>query len=180
MQEMCYMRKNLGFTLVELMIGVAIVGILAAVAAPAVINWLPNYRLNIAARDLHSNMQKAKLQAVKENNNITVRFDASVIPGFYYFDTNGDAAYTNGEFRIELKNYHNDVDFGTGNAPSNWNGDPCVQASVITFNSRGTANSGSIYFDNKIDDPNNSICNAITVRSNGSIKMRKYRANWTQ
>ena len=178
------MRKNLqkssGFTLIELMIVISIISILTAIAVPAVMNWLPTYRLNAAARDLYSNLQKARLQAVKENNNIPIRFDTGVVPGFYYFDTNGDAAYTNGEFRIELKNYNNDVDFkNPADSPSNnWNGNPCTQATVITFNSRGTANSGSIYFDNRLDDPNNNYCNAITVRSTGSIKMRKYRVNW--
>ena len=179
------MRKNLqkssGFTLIELMIGISIISILTAIAVPAVINWLPTYRLNAASRDLYSNLQKARLQAVKENKVIRVRFDTGVVPGFYYFDTNNSIAWDLGEFRIDLKNYNDDVGFGNGSDnPNNWNGDACTQASVITFNSRGTAGSGSIYFDNIPDNPNKNICNAITVISTGSIKMRKYRVNWTK
>ncbi|MCD6321460.1 MAG: GspH/FimT family pseudopilin [Clostridiales bacterium] len=72
------MRKNLqkisGFTLIELMIAIGIISIMTAIAVPAVMNWLPNYRLKAAARDLYSNMQKAKLEAVKRNTNVIIIF----------------------------------------------------------------------------------------------------------
>ena len=69
------MRKHSGFTIVELIIVIALIGILAAFAVPNFIGWLPNYRLRSAAQDLYSNFQKAKLTAVKRNKNCAVRFD---------------------------------------------------------------------------------------------------------
>ena len=152
------------------MAAIGIIGILTAIAVPSIINWLPNYKLKAAARDLVSNMQKARMQAVKENNNIIMRFDGSINPGFYYFDTDNNNAYTAGEYRIDLSTYGSGVDYGTGNAALNWNGDNCTQAASITFYSRGTSNSRTIYIQNK----NNDICYAITARLSGSIKLRKY------
>jgi len=159
-----------GFTLVELMIVIVVIAILSAIAVPNIISWLPNYRLKSAARDLFSNMQKARMQAVKENKNIVTRFDASINPGFYYFDTDNNNAYTAGEYRIDLSIYKSGVDYGTGNAAFKWNGGNCTQAASITFNSRGTSNSKTVYIQNQ----NNDICYAITGRSSGSIKLRKY------
>jgi type IV fimbrial biogenesis protein FimT len=163
-------HRQAGFTMVELMIVIVVIAILSAIAVPNIISWLPNYRLKAAARDLVSNMQKARMQAVKENKNIVTRFDAGINPGFYYFDTNNDNAYTPGEYKIDLSTYGSGVDYGTGNAASNWNGDVCVPANSITFNSRGSSNNGTVYIQNQ----NNDISYAITARSSGSIKLRKY------
>ena len=66
---------NFGFTLMELLIVIAVILILSAVAIPAYFNWLPRYRLNSAADDLLSVLQQAKLRAIKENANVVVDFD---------------------------------------------------------------------------------------------------------
>ena len=163
-------HRQAGFTMVELMIVIVVIAILSAIAVPNIISWLPNYRLKSAARDLFSNMQKARMQAVKENKNIVTRFDSVINPEIYYFDADNNNAYTPGEYKIDLSTYKSGVDYGTGNAASNWNGDNCTRASSITFNSRGSSNSGTIYIQNK----NNDICYAITVVSTGSTKLRKY------
>ena len=73
------LQKSSGFTLIELMIAIGIISILASIAVPAVINWLPNYKLKAAARDLYSNMQKAKLEAVKRNTDAVISF----VPGVF-------------------------------------------------------------------------------------------------
>ncbi len=186
-----------GFTLVEIMVTLAVLVIAAAVAAPAFTMMAPNMALKAAARDLYSKLQEAKMLAIKENRRITVRFN-----GTYYYidlnydgvytpsltdtftDTNGDGVYTagepfsdldlngvySGEIATSFTDYNYGVNLGTGNAAQNWNGNACNQMSVITFNSRGTSGTGTVFLQNK----NNDISFAVTVRTAGSIKTRKY------
>lgn len=73
------LKRQTGFTLIELMVVIGIIAIMAGFAVPAIMNWLPNYRLKAAARDLYSNMQKAKLEAVKRNKDVIIIFT----PGAY-------------------------------------------------------------------------------------------------
>jgi len=70
------MRKRSGFTLIELVVVIAVLGILTAVGVPNFLSWLPKYRLKTAARDLYSNMQLAKLSAIKNNaeQRINIRY----------------------------------------------------------------------------------------------------------
>lgn len=67
--------KQSGFSFLELMVVMAIMTILAAIAIPGVIGWLPKYRLGSGARDLLSVMQSARLIAVKENTGVTLNFN---------------------------------------------------------------------------------------------------------
>jgi len=71
------MDKSPGFTVFELLVTIAIVGLVVAVAVPHFISWLPDYRLRSAIHDLFSNFQKAKLTAVKRNLNTAVCFHDS-------------------------------------------------------------------------------------------------------
>ena len=47
------MRKKSGFTLIELIIVIGMISLLTSIAIPAVMKWLPNYRLKAAVRDLY-------------------------------------------------------------------------------------------------------------------------------
>jgi len=41
------MRKRSGFTLIELVVVIAVLGILTAVGVPNFLSWLPKYRLKV-------------------------------------------------------------------------------------------------------------------------------------
>jgi prepilin-type N-terminal cleavage/methylation domain-containing protein len=69
------MRKNTGFTLMELMVAIAIIAIAASIAIPNIVGWLPTHRLASASRAILSDLQQARLRAVKENTFVTVQFD---------------------------------------------------------------------------------------------------------
>lgn len=166
------MKKSItGFTLLELMITVAIVALLVSIAIPNISAALPNMRLRWAARDLVSNLQKLRMDAVRHNVSSTIIFDSSLLPGRYFFDSNGNGLFDPGEYAIDFSGYKSGVDFGFGDTGGvNWNGKICIQVPFITFSSRGTANSGTVYIDNR----NNNTCYAVTVLTTGSINVRQF------
>ena len=63
-----------GVTLVELMVVVAMIGILVGVLTPNILSSLPVYRTRAAARHLLFDLQKAKLEAVKRGKKVVVEF----------------------------------------------------------------------------------------------------------
>lgn len=67
-------RNNKGFTLIELMVVIGVIAILSAVGIPSIMGAMSNYRIKAAARDLVSNFQRAKLEAMKRNTNIAMVF----------------------------------------------------------------------------------------------------------
>ena len=63
----CYVGRDKGFTLIELMIGIAIIGILMMLAMPSYSDWIQNTRIRNSAESILSGLQKARQEAVHRN-----------------------------------------------------------------------------------------------------------------
>ena len=72
------MKREKGVTLIELAVVMAIVGIMALFIAPAIGEWLDNYRIRQAARDVSSDLQFAKMKAIGSGVRYTVVFNETV------------------------------------------------------------------------------------------------------
>lgn len=63
-------NRQAGLTLIELMIGVVVLGILAAVAVPNFRTWMQNTQVRNAAESITNGLQRARAEAVARNTNV--------------------------------------------------------------------------------------------------------------
>jgi len=169
--------------MLEMLITCAIIGVLAAAAIPAFSVWYPNHRLKSAARLIFSDLQLAKLQAVRANGEYRVVFDPA--SGRYQIISLGaDEEYGTMDDVVEktvvlVDEFGGDVVFGHGNAtqsatktPGPLPGDHVSYSSpmnVATFNARGIGNAGYVYIANT---RNQSY--AVGTSSAGAILLKKW------
>ena len=91
-----------GFTLVELLIAIAIFAILGAISIPTFQGFLAQRRLNGATRQVHADLMATRMLAVSQNRTITAAFtDNHQYTIFVDANNNGDI--DTGETVLETK-----------------------------------------------------------------------------
>lgn len=160
-------RQVAGFTLIELMVGIVVIGILLAVGAPNFKNWLQSAQIRTSAESMLNGLQIAKATAVNRNKNVlfmlTATLDATC------------AASVNGQNWIVSQNDPTgscDLAPSETNPPliiqkySNAEGAPNAAASstaaTVTFDGFGRATSANIVGGNaatiSISNPTGGAC----------------------
>jgi len=70
------MRRNSGFSMYELMVVIAIIGVFATVTMPAFLSWLTAHRVRGATINLMADLEMAKIRAIRENTFVAVQFES--------------------------------------------------------------------------------------------------------
>ena len=96
-------KRESGFTLIEMMIVIAVLTIMASIAIPNFMSLLPGMRLNGAARQVMGDLMAARMKAVKLNKRTKVFFDTS---SQYRIcdDANNDGTVADGEASTNVEN----------------------------------------------------------------------------
>jgi len=144
-----------GFTRAELIIVMAIFGILTAIAIPNFISIMPKYRLNGAARQVMGDLMAARMKAVSLNKKVKVFF----FNDHQYKicdDANNNGEVSDGEGDVQLRYIQAEYPDVTFNL--NKTSDPI-------FSPRGTATNRTITLQN----PSGS--KKITISIAGRVKI---------
>ena len=87
------LNRDKGFSLIEILLAIAIIGILVLIGIPRTRDWLNQYRLNGAAKLVWADLNRAKMTAIKENQSITVTFNPDTMTS-YTFSRSGVIFFT--------------------------------------------------------------------------------------
>jgi prepilin-type N-terminal cleavage/methylation domain-containing protein len=116
-----------GFTVIELMVVLAVAVIVMGVALPNMMSWLPTYRLSAGARQLAGDLQLARMKAISQNTKYRLRFTTATSYEFEK-ESGGTFSTESGPFSLP------DGITVTGTTPF----------TTSEFQARGTVNAGGV------------------------------------
>ncbi len=89
-----------GFTVIELMVVLAVAVIVMGVALPNMMSWLPTYRLSAGARQLAGNLQLARMKAISQNTKYRLNFGVLPSTSYTFEKDDGGFATESGPFSL--------------------------------------------------------------------------------
>ncbi|VEN74157.1 hypothetical protein EPICR_30090 [Candidatus Desulfarcum epimagneticum] len=177
------MKKNRGFTLLELIAVIALIAIMAALAIPNYLAWLPGYRLDGAARSLRSDLRLTRMRAVSEGRTFTVTFD--VAAGRYSIYAGQSLDEENRVKTVDMGQTFTGVEYGylPGKSPSGSRIKRPVTFSgrppKVSFRPSGMSNkAGSVYLTTS-GNTDVERQRALTVLLTGRVRLyRRLAGGW--
>ena len=170
-------REQEGFTIIEVMVVVAILGLLAALAAPSFTPLIERWRVRQAAEDLASTLTFARSEAIRRGGGVVLRRNApntTDCPGIttdaaqwgcgwmVFVDANGDGARQADEELLRISH-----------APRQVQVQRTADVTRILLNRWGEDGLGAYGFVIKPLRPGSGISSALCVTSGGRIDIRK-------
>jgi prepilin-type N-terminal cleavage/methylation domain-containing protein len=166
-----------GVTLIELVVVMAIIAIMGLFMTPSLGEWVQNYRIKQAARNMASDLQAAKMQAINIHKYCTVVFNAN---GYVIFpDYDNDMQLDTGSETTDiyktviLSNEYKTVTFDISRAGNGIN----FPNNMVAFDSRGFPRNntggfagGTVFLINTT----NNKARSVTVSSTGAISIAEY------
>jgi Tfp pilus assembly protein FimT len=166
-----------GFSILDIMVALAAFAILAAVSTPNLNNWMRVYRLKSAAMDIYSNIQMAKMSAVKENRQWKLRFNAT---GFYDVIRCLNATCETGTINVDYQIskqvqfstvYSNEIEFKNPTSTTVFEKNPLI----LNANGLTDVNGfGFVYISNK---KNSSYYRIGLLSVAGSVRIQKWNGS---
>lgn len=136
--------NNHGFTLPEMLIVLAIMGVMTMIAIPTFMNLMPGMRLNSSARQVYMAMARAKQGAVSQNTDAYVMVDTDDNSIKAWLDNGPGAARGNGaKDASEPFIFEGFIDDGVSFA-SIYPTPPTAESPTAGFNSRGLPKTSSL------------------------------------
>lgn len=154
------MKKTGGFSIFELLVVIAIIAVVSAIVAPNIISWRSSAKLRAAAGNLKADLEMAKVNAVKENNFVAVKFQGNAYEVFV--DKSDNGARDADETLLKTRSLPAGVAFDFSHPQ--WT----FTSNVTTFNGRGTADNGTAILINTKGEQRH-----ITIATLGRISVKK-------
>lgn len=146
------MRKDAGFTLIEVIIVIAIAGVLAGIAVPNFLTYQSNYRLKGALSSLRGDLVGARMLAIKRGVEYQVAFSSDG-----YLIQRGNLSSSSTSYTTEVtRNFADEYQGVTASATAN-----------PVFSPRGTVTPAPV----TITLQNDLKSQTITVYVAGKIKV---------
>jgi len=175
-----YLCRKLGFTTIELIVTVGIAAALAAVSLPIFRTFSPSYNAKHAARNIVSQMQLARVHAIRNRvTTVAVFYPKSFLPAdqansfLIYEDTNNDWIQDLGETVIfPRRKMPAKVNLQSATFTDNGSGE-LTQTTSCGFDSQGiAARNGAVYVigDLKLQNDNGQK-RTITFHASGKTKI---------
>ena len=146
-----FMESQEGFTLIEIIMVVAIMGIATAIAVPNFSRWKEKHEINGQTRKVYFDLMLARTTAVKNNNDVKITFDTTAHAYTIHNDSNSDGLQDSGE-TVKNVSLENDMKFAVNPGWKDTDLNDVISpvsfggARTVTFYSHGQADaSGSVF-----------------------------------